>query len=58
MTGISQGEISVLFPMVSVGYIWTMIWSKLFFGEPFTRAKFIGLGLILVGCGLLGLGTR
>lgn len=58
MTGISKGEISVLFPMVSVGYIWTMLWSKLFFGEALTRAKFVGLGLILAGCVLLGLGKR
>jgi drug/metabolite transporter (DMT)-like permease len=56
--GISKGEISVLFPLVSLGYLWTAIWSKLFFGESFTRPKFIGLGLILVGCVLLGLGKR
>ncbi len=56
--GISHGEISVLFPLVSTGYIWTAIWSKLFFGESFTRPKFIGLGLILIGCVLLGLGKR
>jgi len=56
--GISRGEISVLFPLVSTGYIWTAIWSKLFFGESFTKPKFIGLGLILIGCVLLGLGKR
>jgi len=56
--GISHGEISVLFPLVSTGYIWTAVWSKVFFGESFTRPKFIGLGLILVGCVLLGLGKR
>jgi drug/metabolite transporter (DMT)-like permease len=56
--GIAHGEISILFPLVSLGYIWTAIWSKLFFGEEFTRAKFFGLGLILAGCVLLGLGKR
>jgi drug/metabolite transporter (DMT)-like permease len=56
--GISRGEISVLFPLVSLGYIWTAIWSKLFFGESMTRAKYAGLGLIVVGCLLLGLGKR
>jgi drug/metabolite transporter (DMT)-like permease len=54
--GISHGEISVLFPLVSLSYLWTTIWSKLFFGESFTRPKFLGLGLILVGCALLNLG--
>lgn len=56
--GVSRGEISVLFPLVSTGYIWTAIWSKLFFGESFTRPKFIGLALILIGCVLLGLGKQ
>jgi multidrug transporter EmrE-like cation transporter len=54
--GISHGEISVLFPLVSLGYVWTTIWSKLFFGESMTQAKLIGLGLILAGCALLNLG--
>ncbi len=56
--GISRGEISVLFPLVSLGYVWTAIWSKVFFGESMTRAKYAGLGLIVVGCLLLGLGKR
>lgn len=56
--GISHGEISVLFPLVSTGYIWTAIWSKLFFGESMTRSKLLGLGLILAGCVLLGFGKR
>ena len=58
MTGIAKGEISILFPMVSVGYVWTMLWSKLFFDEPLTRGKMAGLRLILAGCVLLGLGKR
>jgi multidrug transporter EmrE-like cation transporter len=41
-----------------MGYLWTMLWSRLFFGEPFTRAKLIGLALILIGVALLGLGSR
>ena len=56
--GIKNGELSVLFPMVSTSYLWTMLWSKLFFDEPMTRAKFAGLALILAGCVLLGLGTH
>jgi drug/metabolite transporter (DMT)-like permease len=56
--GLRRGELSVLFPMVSTGYIWTMLWSKLFFKEPLTRGKYVGLTLILAGCVLLGLGNR
>ena len=56
--GIKEGELSVLYPMVSLGYIWTLLWSRLFFKEPFTRFKFIGLGLILFGVFLVGLGSK
>ena len=37
--GLRHGDLSVLYPMVSLGYIWTLLWSRLFFGEPFTRFK-------------------
>ena len=56
--GIKDGELSVLYPMVSLGYFWTLLWSKLFFNEPFTRVKFYGLGLILIGVFFVGLGSK
>jgi len=55
--GIKGGDLSVLYPMVSLGYVWTLIWAKLFFGEQFTRGKVIGLALVLVGVFFVGLGT-
>jgi multidrug transporter EmrE-like cation transporter len=56
--GIKGGQLSVLYPMVSLGYIWTLLWSKLFFDEPLTRVKFYGLGLILLGVFFVGLGSK
>ncbi len=41
--GVREGELSVLYPMVSLGYLWTLLWSRLFFGEPLTRRKVTGL---------------
>jgi drug/metabolite transporter (DMT)-like permease len=55
--GIRGGQLSVLYPMVSLGYIFTVIWSRLFFKESFTREKLIGLALILVGVVFVGLGN-
>ena len=55
--GLRGGQLSVLYPMVSLGYIWTLLWSRLFFHEKFTRIKFAGLGLILLGVFLVGLGS-
>ncbi len=56
--GVRKGELTVLYPMVALGYIWTLFWSRLFFNEPFTRTKFLGLGLILLGMVFLVLGSR
>jgi multidrug transporter EmrE-like cation transporter len=46
----------VLFPLVSLGYVCTLAWSRLFFHEPITKVKLAGVGLILVGITCLGLG--
>lgn len=56
--GIRHGELSVLYPMVSLGYIWTLLWARLVFKEAFTRQKFLGLGLILLGVFFVGLGSK
>lgn len=56
--GISNGELSILFPMVSLSYIGAMIWSRLFFNEKLTGVKLTGVGLILVGIVFLGLSNR
>jgi len=55
--GLRGGQVSVLYPMVALGYIWTILWSKLFFQEALTRNKCVGLGLILLGVLCVGLGS-
>ncbi len=56
LKGISHGEISVLYPMASLSYVWTLIWAKILFDEAFTRQKFLGLGLVLAGVIVVNLG--
>jgi len=58
LLGIRRGELSVLFPMVSISYVLGAFWSKVFFGEEFTKAKFLGLALILIGVVFVGLGKQ
>ncbi len=58
MLGLRQGELSVLYPLVSLGYVFTLLWSRLFFHESFTRNKLLGLSLILLGIMLIGVGGR
>ncbi len=56
--GIKNGQISVLYPMVSLGYVWTLGWGRLIFNERLTSQKFMGLGLILLGVLCVGLGSK
>ena len=58
LMGIKHGELYILYPMVSLGYLWTLLWSRLVFKEPFTGTKFFGIGLILVGIIFLNLANR
>lgn len=55
--GIRHGQLSVLYPMVSLGYVWTLLWARLFFQEQFTRQKLVGLALVLLGVFFVGLGS-
>jgi multidrug transporter EmrE-like cation transporter len=56
MAGIRNGELTILYPMVSLGYIWTMIWSRIVFKEPITQFKVMGLGMIVAGIAVLNMG--
>lgn len=54
--GMKHGEVSILYPLVSLSTVWTLIWARVFFGEALTRQKFAAVGLILVGIVILNLG--
>jgi drug/metabolite transporter (DMT)-like permease len=53
--GVAQGELTILYPMVSLGYIWTLLWAYIFFKEPFNRSKVVGLILIIGGVAVINL---
>jgi multidrug transporter EmrE-like cation transporter len=55
--GMSQGNLSVLYPLVAMGQIWTLLWARLFFREHITRHKLIAVALILTGVALIGYGN-
>ncbi len=56
--GVKHGQLSVLYPLVSLSYIWALVWARLFLNERFTRSKLVGLCLILLGILFVGIGNR
>jgi uncharacterized membrane protein len=57
LIAIRNGQLSVLYPMVSLSYVYAMIWARLVFNEALTKQKFLGLGLVVMGVFFLGLGS-
>jgi uncharacterized membrane protein len=54
--GIKGGELSVLFPLVSTGYVWMCFLSIKYLGERMNALKWAGIGCIILGVSLIGLG--
>ncbi len=51
------GELSVLYPLVSITYIWVSLWSMKLLKEKMNRQKWVGVFLIIVGVAFIGLGA-
>ena len=56
--GIKDGSLTVLYPLVALGYVWTLIWSRLFFGEPINKQKIYGVALVLAGVAFIAAGNK
>ena len=51
------GELSVLYPLVALVYVWVSLLSVRFLGEKMNPMKWLGIALILLGVTLIGLGA-
>lgn len=51
------GDLSVLYPFVSLNYIWVSLLSVKFLGEKMNRLKWLGVTLIILGVSFIGLGS-
>ncbi len=51
--GLRFGELSILYPMLGIGYVWAAILGKIFLNESITLRKGVGIGIILMGLVLL-----
>jgi drug/metabolite transporter (DMT)-like permease len=53
-----HGELSVLYPLISLSYVWVAILSVLIFGEMMNPYKIGGICVIMAGVGVLGSGSH
>jgi drug/metabolite transporter (DMT)-like permease len=51
------GDLSVLYPLVSVTYIWVAFLSKRFLKEKMNKYKWTGILLIILGVAFIGIGA-
>ncbi len=52
------GELSVLYPLVALSYVWVSILSMIFLGETMNAFKWSGVGMIILGMFFIGKGSR
>jgi multidrug transporter EmrE-like cation transporter len=53
-----HGELSVLYPLIALGYVWVSILSVLVFHETMNAMKIVGVAVIIAGVAVLGWGSR
>lgn len=51
---LKHGELSILFPFVSLSFIWTIIIAWLAFGETLGAGSLLGIAIIIIGVITLG----
>jgi uncharacterized membrane protein len=57
IVGLKGGELSVLYPLVALSYVWICILSKKILKEEMGLWKWAGVALIVAGVGLIGFGS-
>ncbi|HTB20092.1 MAG TPA: hypothetical protein VK708_18345 [Bryobacteraceae bacterium] len=51
-----HGELSVLYPLIALGYVWVTITAVVAFHESMNPFKIVGLLVIILGVAVLGFG--
>jgi multidrug transporter EmrE-like cation transporter len=51
-------ELSVLYPLFALTYIWVALVSNIYFGEEISAMRTAGLVFVVLGVSFIGLGSR
>jgi uncharacterized membrane protein len=57
IVALNHGELSILYPMTSIQYIWVTLWSMKFLKEKMNMFKLMGITIIIIGVILVGLAS-
>ena len=53
-----EGELSMLYPIISLGYVWVTGLSYFIFHDTLNTPKLLGIASIMVGVAVLGQGAK
>ena len=53
-----DGELSILYPIIALTYVWVTVLSVLFFHESLNVFKLVGVAVVVAGVAILGRGSR
>jgi len=57
LIALKNGELSVLYPITSLSYVWISLLSIKLLGEKMNFFKWLGISAILLGVSLIGFGS-
>jgi drug/metabolite transporter (DMT)-like permease len=58
IVALQHGELSVLYPLISLNYVWVAIIAVLLFNESMNPLKLAGMIVIMAGVAVLGKGAH
>lgn len=53
-----KGEVTVLYPIITLSYVWVSLLSIYFFDEVMNPYKWTGVMVIIMGISLIGIGSN
>ncbi len=55
---LKDGELSLLYPVIALTYVWVTLLSLLLFHDRINPVKFAGIAIIVLGVGVMGRGQK
>ena len=57
VAALKYGELSVLYPIIAMTYVWVTVLSVIIYSESVNLLKFVGLASIVCGVAVLGMSS-